>query len=130
MTFEELFENALRLVAEDPTEGDTSDYEDRASYILATFCSQCASADARYRQAHKMSAVTVSAVAYVELSEAFPLCDAFAPAATYYLAAMLTLDENEVLSEKFFALYTDALATIQASLPALRETVTDSYGLI
>ncbi len=130
MLFQELYDAAVQLVAEDPSHDTSEDYEERASYILATFCSQCAEADRLYRLANGLGNQSTQAVTYVPLSNTFPLSDRFAPAATYYLSAMLTVDENEELSEKFFALYADALASIRASLPATAEKIGDRYGLL
>lgn len=130
MTFRELFENALRAIAENSTDGDTSDYEERASYILATFCTECAGLDRRYRKAHGMTDAGSRSLTYVELSENVPFSEVFASAAVYYLCAMLTLDENESMSERFFELYTDAIASIQFSLPCVCEPIGDRYGMI
>ena len=130
MTFLELFENALRAISETSTNGDTSDYEERASYILATFCAQCSDTDRRYRKVTGGGAPSKVSTTYVELSEPFPLSDIFAPCAIHYLCAMLTLDENEAMSEKFFELYSDAIASIQASLPCSCAPIQDRYSMI
>ena len=63
----------------------------------------------------------------VPLDGEFGLSDAFAPAAIYYLAAMLVLDENEEMSESFLARYSDQLATLRASLPMGKEHIRDHY---
>ena len=130
MTFRELFENALRAIAERPSESSISDYEERAGYILATFCTECAPLDRRYRKAHGMNDASYASSAYVELTKTVPFCDALTSAAVYYLCAMLTMDENESMSDTFFELYTDAIATIQASLPGVCEPIADRYGMI
>ena len=130
MTFLELFENALHAISETATNGDTSDYEERASYILATFCTQCAGLDHRYRSAMGDFSQPKADATYVALSETFPLSEIFAPPAIYYLSAMLTLDENETMSEKFFELYSDALASIQASIPCSCKPIEDRYAMI
>lgn len=135
MTYRELYENALRTVCEDEQTTDTSDYEERAAYILATFCAQCCVPDQKYRAAHTLGEQSFTPVACVDLDHDFPLCDAFVPAAIYYLSAILVLDENEAMSEKFFSLYSDALAALVSSLPsstesATLESITDRYGLM
>lgn len=129
MTFRELFENALRAIAEKPGSG-VADYEERASYILATFCTECAPLDRRYRKAHGMTEASYTSSTYVELTEKVPFCEALASAAVHYLCAMLTMEENESMSDTFFELYTDAIATIQASLPGVCEPIADRYGMI
>ncbi|MBQ2735213.1 MAG: hypothetical protein IJF33_05210 [Clostridia bacterium] len=130
MTFRELFENALRTIAESPTDSDTSDYEERASYILATFCTECSWLDRQYRRAHGIADATTVSPTYVELSENIPFCEVFASASVYYLCAMLTMDENESMSERFFELYTDVIVGIQASIPSVCEPIADRYGMI
>jgi hypothetical protein len=130
MTLREITNAAIALACEDPERVDTEDYRDRASYILPTFCGHCAAADDRYRAANAMSQKPAFSAVFMELDEEFPLADVFIAPATYYLAAMLTVDENEELSDRFFALYTDAVATLEAGIPAVSEKIADRYALI
>ena len=130
MTLREITDAAIRLVCENPQDVSTEDYRERASYILPAFCGQCAASDDRYRLAHSMSTKVAVSAAYMELDELFPLADVFVAPATYYLAAMLVVDENEDLSDRFFALSTDALASVEATLPATSKAVSDRYGLL
>ncbi len=106
------------------------DYEDRAGYILATFCADCIKADQRYRLTHSESSVAPTVLTYVNLTSDFALCDVFAPAAVYYLAAMLIMDEDEEMSEKFFALYSDSLSEILSDLPMVSTAIKDRYNLL
>ena len=112
MTYREIYRAALRLLGENETDGDTSDYEDRATYLLATFCTEQAPIDNRYRLANGQGARPAFAKATVELDGWFPLSDIFLPISEYYLAAMLAMDENEELSDRYFAMYADALASV------------------
>ena len=130
MTYRELYDNALRLICETGIDSDNDDYEERAGYILATFLGQCAPADRQYRVAHGMTAHRISPTACVELNRTFDLAEEFVTSAEHYLAAMLVLDENEEMSEKFFALYTDEISAILGSLPSSRESITDRYKLL
>lgn len=130
MTFLELFENAIHTISESPSQGNVSDYEERASYIFATFCAQCMDIDSKYRSAYGSDSSGSVNATYVELSDIFPLSDVFMAPAIYYLCAMLTLDENEEMSDKFFELYSDEVASIQASLPYSCESIEDRYSLI
>ncbi|MBQ8431390.1 MAG: hypothetical protein IJX28_00750 [Clostridia bacterium] len=127
MTCRELYEAALRLVCENAENGDVSDYEDRAGYILATAVTQCAPLDALYRKATGGSAVPLPMGVYLDLDADFPLSDIFSAAVLHYLCAMLVLDENEAMSDAFFEKYTDAIALIQSSLPFVGESITDRY---
>ncbi|MBQ1230075.1 MAG: hypothetical protein IIW36_05830 [Clostridia bacterium] len=128
MTCRELFDAAVRAVAENGTEACTEDYEERATYLLATFLHESATLDAIYRSANGLGSGTEPPDGVcIPLEKDFPLSDAFAPAAVYYLSAMLVLDENEEMSERFFALYSDRLSALRASLPARKERIKDCY---
>ncbi|MBQ9784522.1 MAG: hypothetical protein IJW29_03375 [Clostridia bacterium] len=131
MTAQELLEAAIAMVCEDPHDTDAnSDYTERAPYLLASFLSQCAPLDRTYRRAHALGDGSAFDGASFALDNVFPLSSVFAPAAVYYLAAMLVLDENEVMSDRFFALYTDTLASIQNALPATVAPVLDKYKIV
>ena len=127
MTNRVLLTSAVALVCED-TEEIPADYEDRAPYLLASFCTQCLPIDLKYREANNiLSKPNYRETAFLGLELSFPLSTVFAPAAVYYLAAMLVLDENEVLSDKLFALYANSISEIQASLPMKSQTITEVY---
>ncbi len=130
MTAQQLLEAAIAMVCEDPTDTEANaDYADRAPYLLASFLNQCAPLDHAYRRAHALGEATAFDGALLELGDVFPLSGVFAPAAVYYLAAMLVLDENEDMSDRFFALYTDSLASIQNALPATVERILDKHKI-
>ena len=127
MTCNDLLKSATALVCERLDDGLAEDYTERAPYILAAFCSQCKGVDASYRRAYQLPAITYSGKATLPLGETFPLVDELIPAATYFLAAMLILDENEKLSDKLMDLYTDSVATLAASLPFISERIAQKY---
>ena len=127
MTYQELYDSALRIVSESDQNLVNEDYEERAGYILATFCNTCSAIDAKYRIANKLPAITYSPLSVVDLSDTFPLKELFAPAAVYYLGAMLVSDENESLSDRLFGLYADAIASIQGDLPCRSESIVNCY---
>ncbi len=132
MTYLDILKTAIGMVGEVIESYDNSDYEECSPYLLATFCRECASADQRYRQAFNPDAPTpkIPKVACVDLADTFPLSDVLAPAASYYLASMLVADENDSLSDRFFSLYTDAVASLLASLPTVSTSVVDRYQLL
>ena len=131
MTYRELYLAALRMVCESESEGDTADYEDRAGYLLATFCAEHSASDNRYRKEKGQGAQPPFTKAFVELSERFPLSPVFAPIAQYYLAAMLCMDENEEMSDRYFGRYTEALAALLKDLPSTAAPIRDRYrGLL
>lgn len=127
MTYREIYDAALRAVAEGSTESNTEDYEERAQYLLATFCFECAGLDALWCAANGASSAGAPSTVCVSLEDSFGLSEVFAPAAVYYLSAMLVLDENESMSEEFLARYSDQLATLRASLPMAKECIRDQY---
>ena len=127
MTYRELYDSALRIVSENDQNLVNEDYEDRAGYILAAFCTECAPIDAKYRVANQMLSNQFTPVSVVKLSNQFPLKEIFAPAAVYYLSAMLVSDENETLCDRLFELYTDAISSIQDNLPCLSESIVNCY---
>ncbi len=131
MTYRDILDTAVGMAGEEIGSTENFDYDEAAPYLLATLCRECASVDKRYRAAYDGgSSPTIPTGAAVDLDGTFPLSDALAPAASYYLCAMLTADENEVLSDKFFSLYTDALISVLASLPATSGKISDRYGLL
>ena len=130
MTYRDVLDAAVRLLSEDGENGYTEDYTARAPYVLATFDAECAAADRAYRQSHGQEPLSASGKTCVELHESFRLSDVFFPAALYYLSAMLVMDENEALGERFFDLYSDAVSKILSALPATLSQIVDSYHLI
>ena len=110
MTCKKIYDAALRLLNE--REQNAADYEDRAGYILATFCTQASPIDNRYRAEQGDGPKAPFSKLYLELDNTFPLSDILLPAAQFYLAAMLVIDENEELSDRYFAKYTDAMSSI------------------
>lgn len=125
-----IFEAAVRLICETPNSEQTADYTDRAPYILASLFSEAAATDAKYRLSHKLEKSESSPTAYADLDASCPLSDAFFHPAVYYLASMLVLEENEELSERLFAKYSDGMALICAELPATATPISDRYRLL
>ena len=130
MTYRDVLDAAVRLLSEDSELGYAEDYTARAPYVLATFDMECAAADRAYRQSNGLEESADSGSTCVELGDRFRLSDVFFPAALYYLSAMLVMDENEALGERFFDLYSDAVSKILSALPATLSQIVDSYHLI
>ena len=103
------------------------DYQDRATYLIGQFYLQCEDLDTRYRKAHGIKKDYTIGAVYSFLDDEFLFVNALAPAAIYYLAAMLAMDENEVLGDKLFALYADEVSKVEASLPFVKEKITEVY---
>lgn len=123
-----IYVSALRLIGENPNADVNNDYEERASYLLAAFCTEAAQVDKAYREANGLEAATEADCVFLPLEADFPCADRFATAAAMYLAAMLIIDENIELSDKLFERYCDIMATIQSEIPAKIEKIAQKYG--
>lgn len=129
MIYSELYAAALRLISE--TEDSISDdYEERAPYLLGTFVTEQIPLQKKWDAAHGEEERSYTPCLAVTMSDDFPLGDDWIAPATYYLAAMLTLDENETLSDRLFDRYVDGIASIEASLPSSTEAIKDRYRVL
>ncbi len=126
MKNQSIYDAALRLLAESTVAGENADYEERAPFLLAAFCTETAHLDSRYRHAADSEVVLREAVC-LPLEEEFPLSDRFTTAAALYLAAMLILDSDEERSDKLYAQYCDAIMRISQAIPATLMPITDKY---
>ena len=131
MIYQDIISGACAAVCEGlSNSADTSDYHERAEYLLASFVMQHAALDADYRRGKGLSeAVPFSGMARIDPEEAFPLSEVFVPIAINHLASALVIDENEEMSDKFFDRYVDGMITLRKSIPSLQEQIVDKYGL-
>lgn len=128
MKTREIYNAALRVLAEKCVEGANDDYEERAPYLVANFCCEASRADSAYRKANSLTASKKVSSVFIDLDSDFPCCDRFTTAAVMYLAAMLIIDETPELSDKFFDRYSDAMSEICMEIPATIERISDRYG--
>lgn len=123
----DIYSNALGLLAQGVDGAQTSDFEDRAPYILATFCREVFELDRAIRSILGVSSAQEFTGAYLSLDGEFPLLERFTAIAAKYLAAMLIIDEDSDLSDRLYAMYCDSMATLQSQIPAVIEKITDKY---
>lgn len=137
MTCKRIFDAALRLLdeavtgaGEDETlvRDETAELAERAPYILAAAVGEMREVDVAYRAANGLHDGIYADEVFLPLEERFPLSARFAHAAAFYLAAMLTADENPELSDTFFDRFCDAMATIRTSIPAVKSKIRDVYA--
>ncbi len=122
MTYQTLFESALALICEDKNDRDgISDYIERAPYLFANVLTACEVLDQEYREFFALEQRSAFDGAQVSMEASFELAQTFAPAAVYYVASMLVLDENEKMSDRLFDLYSGALSNIQTLLEDLKK---------
>ncbi len=127
MLLRNIYETALKLLGEVECTASEAELQDRAPYIGAALCTEAAALDRAYRRAFGMTEAVKINDLYIDLDSEFPLADRFAPAAAYYMAAMLILDEDTELYEKLFDRWCDSLATISAEIPFVKGSIADVY---
>ncbi len=127
MTNKDIYVNSLAILAESLNEGDNDDYEERAPYLLAAFCTEARDTDACLRSAlDEPEAKDFNAV-FIPLENDFPLLERFSCAAAFYLAAMLIIDDFPEMSDRIYHKYSDAMSTICSSVPASCESIRNRY---
>ena len=125
-TNRQIYQSALGLIGElnDPMPCD--DYEERAPYILASFCSLACEIDERLRIIDSLDAQPSFSHVCLSLDASFPLCDRLCPAAALFLAAMLVIGENDELSDSLYDKYCDAIARVGSSVGIASSPSSDS----
>lgn len=113
-TNNEIYLLSLALIDESQSKGDTSDFEERAPYLLASFCSLCKRLDKSLRARDGLAEQAAFSSVMLPLENEFPLCDPLCAPAAAYLASALVLDENPALSESLYERYCDSIALLGA----------------
>jgi len=127
MTNMEIYTATLRLINEISDVDRSSDYQDRAPYILANFITDNVALNRQYCQLMGILPRNVAVRTHMALAEEFPLADVFFIPAEYYLAYLLLADENPELSDMFFDRFCLSIASILAKIPATREKIVNAY---
>ena len=127
MTVREIYNGALKLMSESAEDQENEDYEERAPYIMATFCSQLRGTDSAIRRLTGENETKSFSPVYVQLDSEFPLLDAFVAPAMLYLAAMLVIDYDTELYDRFFSRYCDAVSKICDTTVGVCEKTADKY---
>ena len=114
VTNREIYTGALSLIGEGVNSANIEDYEERAPYLIASFCSSNSSLDKKIRKAEKLPEALKFSPVYLSLEIEFPLCDKLTGAASLYTASMLIIDEDSDLSDSLYDKYCDAVASLSA----------------
>lgn len=122
-----IYDAALRLLGESTADGDNKDYEERAPYLIAAFCSEMRELNERLCRAKGAVSPELTECICLALDQAFPLSGRFSSAASLYLAAMLILESDEDRSDKLYAQFSDAISRIADGIPAVLESITNRY---
>ena len=110
----DIYKAALTLIAQGIESNDISDYDERAPYLIASFCNTSKKIDADIRRAKNYESQGKFSPVCLPLEDEFPLCDDLVSAASLYVAAMLVIDEDEALSDSIYDKYCDAISSIMA----------------
>lgn len=127
MTLRSVYETALKLIGEVEYTASETELAERAPYIGAALCTEAAALDRAYRKAFGLDEAKPFPTLFLSLESDFPLSDRFAPAAAYYMAAMLILDEDTDLYEKLFDRWCSDLAAISAEIPFVKGSTAEVY---
>ena len=115
-TNKQIYSSALGMLGELNDPMLCEDYEERAPYILASFCSLASEIDKRLRIIDSLEDQPSFSHVFISLESSFPLCQRLAPAASLYLSAMLVIGENDDLSDSLYDKYCDAIASLASSV--------------
>lgn len=110
----EIYTTALVHIGEAVNSIYTKDYEDRAPYLLASFCSLAKATDKKIRKKQGLTSQGKFSPVFLSLDSNFPLCEDFCPIASLYVAAMLVIDEDAELSDTLYDKYCDGMASLAA----------------
>ena len=128
MTNREIYTAALVKLDEPVEAGLNPDYDERAPSLITQFCRLANDVEKKYRVAYGMAKRVGGIKSCLELDEEFPLCEAFIAPAISYLAGELVHGDDERFSERLSAEWTDCMATIECTLPAAVESITERYA--
>ncbi len=127
MKNKEIYNSALRLLASGGEPQENADYEERAPYILASFCNEMLELDKAIRTFLELKPSSLTPTVWLDLEADFPLLDRFFSLAAKHLAAMLIIDEDGELSDKLYNMYCEGIALITKELPARLESIINKY---
>ena len=127
MTLRSVYATALKLIGEIDYSTSETELAERAPYLGAALCREAAALDRAYREAFAIGKAQEFEGLSLDLDAKFPRADRFAPAAAYYMAAMLILYDDAELYEKLFERWCDALASISAEIPFVKGSTADVY---
>lgn len=130
----EIYNQALSIIGEMVSDSNDSDYQERSTYIIPTFCCTVKDLDKKVRIAEGADKQPSFSTVYMPLDSDFPLNDTMASSAALYLAAMLVLDEDPELSDSIYDKYCDCISSISASVDVYNnsksgscETIVEKY---
>jgi hypothetical protein len=128
MKNKDIYTSAINLLAQNADENINEDYEERAPYLIASFCNEISEMDSAVRKALGIEKGSCFDRVWIDLEEDFPMLDRFVSAAIKYLAAMLVIDEDGDLSDKLYEMYCDGISKIRSQIPCILEKTANRYS--
>lgn len=90
--------------------------EEKFPYALGAACSDLAYLDELYREEKGMEAQGDFCKFYLDLPDAFPLCEEFGYPCVMFVSSMLLIDVDEERSDDFYERYASAVSKIASRL--------------
>ncbi len=125
VTNNDIYSTALGMIGLQVTSEGISDYEERAPYLLASFCNMTKELDKKLRRREGLVNQLPFNSVYLALGSSFPLSEPLASAAALYVAAMLVIEENSQLSDSLYDKYCDSISTLSTELSAESASAAD-----
>ena len=116
----DIYKNAISFIGQDFNNDDLSDMEQRAPYLLASFCCRAKNLDKDLRKIEDRGNQSEFSAVILTLEDNFHLLDRFATSAALYVASMLVLEENSELSESLYEKYCDDIASLASEIALLK----------
>ena len=131
MTNRAIFDMAIHLLAESSVSSEVEDYAQRTPSLLRLCAADLATADEALRRSRGEDAPSVTSADF-SLDAPFPLDRAFAACASYFLAAMLILEELPALSETLYRCYQERRPASAGGPPSAwqSESIKNRYGWV
>lgn len=123
----EIYELSLSLLAQQIDSAENDDFEERAPFLIASFCAEACELDRYLRQGAGIGGARDFERVRVDLDEDFPLLERLAPLAGLYLAAMLVIDEDGTLSDTLYERYCDGMTALRCGIPCAVEEIVNAY---
>ena len=127
MTCQDIYKIALSFLGEDTSGKFSSDYEQRAPYLIAALYPILREDDNILRRSRGLPTQENEYAEKAELYEKFKLCDDFATAAAYYVASLLIFESDTARADRLFEKYNDLAKKVMTNIPFESKKTVDKY---
>lgn len=127
MTCQDIYKIALSFLGEDISGNFSSDYGQRAPYLIAALYPILREDDNILRRSRGLPIQENEYAEKAELYEDFKLCDDFATAAAYYVASLLIFESDTARADRLFEKYNDLAKKVMTNIPFESGKTVDKY---